>query len=88
MLVGTTKDQGLYNKLSAAVHSGALAAGTLPQHNTIQYSTLDSCRIVMKPEFCRHCFTKYSVIGRFNEFRLEEAQVFHAGGRDRNDEAC
>ena len=35
MQVGTTKDQGLYNKPSAAVHSGALAAGTLPQYNTI-----------------------------------------------------
>ena len=33
--VGTTKDQGLYNKPSAAVHLGALAAGTLPQYNTI-----------------------------------------------------
>ena len=32
--VGTTKDQGLYNKPSAAVHPGALAAGTLPQYNT------------------------------------------------------
>ena len=31
----TTKDQGLYNKPSAAVHPGALAAGTLPQYNTI-----------------------------------------------------
>ena len=30
--VGTTKDQGLYNKPSAAVHPGALAAGTLPQY--------------------------------------------------------
>ena len=30
MQVGTTKDQGLYNKSSAAVHSGALAARTLP----------------------------------------------------------
>ena len=27
--VGTTKDQGLYNNPSAAVHPGALAAGTL-----------------------------------------------------------
>ena len=35
MQVGTTKDQGLYNKLSATVHPGALAAGTLPQYNTI-----------------------------------------------------
>ena len=35
MQVGTTKDQGLYNKPSVAVHPGALAAGTLPQCNTI-----------------------------------------------------
>ena len=35
MQVGTTKDQGLYNKPSATVHPGALAAGTLPQYNTI-----------------------------------------------------
>ena len=32
MQVGMTKDQGLYNKPSAAVHPGALAAGTLPQY--------------------------------------------------------
>ena len=32
MQVGTTKDQGLYNKPSAAVHPGALAAGTLPHY--------------------------------------------------------
>ena len=37
--VGRTKDQGLYNKPSAAVHPGALAAGTLPQYNTIKYNT-------------------------------------------------
>ena len=35
MQVGTTKDQGLYNKSSVAVHPGALAAGTLPQYNTV-----------------------------------------------------
>ena len=35
MQVGTTKDQVLYNKPSAAVHPGALAAGTLPQYNTM-----------------------------------------------------
>ena len=41
MQVGTTKDQGLYNKPSAAVHRGALAAVTLPRYNTIQqYSKL------------------------------------------------
>ena len=33
MQVGTTKDQGLYNKPSAAVNPGALAVGTLPQYN-------------------------------------------------------
>ena len=38
MLVGTAKDQGLYNKPSAAVHPGTLAAGSLPQYNTMQYS--------------------------------------------------
>ena len=36
MQVGTTKDQGLYNKPSAAVHRGALAAGILPQCDIIQ----------------------------------------------------
>ena len=34
MQVGTTKDQGLYNKPLAAVHPGALVAGTLLQYNT------------------------------------------------------
>ena len=33
MQVGTTKDQVLYTKPSAAVHPGALASGTLPQYN-------------------------------------------------------
>ena len=37
MEVGTTEDQGLYNEPSAAVHPGALAAGTLPQYNTIPH---------------------------------------------------
>ena len=35
--VGTTKDQGLYNKPSAAVHPEALAAATLPQYNKIMF---------------------------------------------------
>ena len=35
MQVGTTKDHGLYNKPSTAVYPGELAAGTLPQYNTI-----------------------------------------------------
>ena len=38
--VGTTKDRGLYNKPSAAVHPGALAAETLPQHSTVHPSVL------------------------------------------------
>ena len=42
MQVGTTKDQGLYNKSSAAVHPGALAAETLPQYNTIQQKQIDN----------------------------------------------
>ena len=38
MQVGTSKDQGLYNKPSAAVHPGALATGypTTIQYNTVQ----------------------------------------------------
>ena len=32
---GTNKDQGLHNKPQATVHRGALAAGTLPQYNTL-----------------------------------------------------
>ena len=39
MQVGTTKDQGLYNKPSAAVRPGPLATGTLPQYSTIQMPT-------------------------------------------------
>ena len=35
MQVGTTKDRGLCNKPSAAVHPVILTAGTLPQYNTI-----------------------------------------------------
>ena len=37
MQVGTTRDQGLYNKPSAAVHPGALAAGTLSQYSKSLY---------------------------------------------------
>ena len=33
--VGKTKDQGLYSKPSAAVHLGALTAGTLTLYNTV-----------------------------------------------------
>ena len=37
MQVGKTKDRGLYNKSSAVVHPGALAAGTLPHIMTVQF---------------------------------------------------
>ena len=53
MQVGKTKDQGLYNKPSAAVHPGALAAGTLPQYNTIHLRsrrlTYDGSTQIFKP---------------------------------------
>ena len=44
MQVGTTKDQGLYNKPSAAVHPGALAAGTLPQYSNVTNRVHKSCQ--------------------------------------------
>ena len=47
-----TKDQGLYNKPSAAVHPGALAAGTLPQYNKMslkyQYMAMPETEQVVK----------------------------------------
>ena len=49
MQVGTTKDQGLYNKPSAAVHPRALATGALPQYNTIQYVCVCVCVCVVSP---------------------------------------
>ena len=36
MQVGTTKDQGLFSKPSAALHPGALAAGTLPPYKLVE----------------------------------------------------
>ena len=43
MQVGTTKDQGLYNKPSAAVHPGALAAGTLTYIHTYIHAYIPLC---------------------------------------------
>ena len=64
MKVGTTKEQGLYNKPSAAVHPGALAAGSLPQYNTTLPCTLSlktlnfsKTRIFM----CSICYRKLAV---------------------------
>ena len=50
MQVGMTKYQSLYNKPLTAVHPGALAAGILPQYNTIQYNTIIVCTIEMQSE--------------------------------------
>ena len=41
MQVGMTKYQSLYNKPLTAVHPGALAAGILPQYNTIIVCTIE-----------------------------------------------
>ena len=43
MQVGKSKDEGLNNKPSAAVHPGALAAGTRPQDNTIAWEVAYCC---------------------------------------------
>ena len=48
MQVGRTKEQGLYNKPSAAVHPGALAAGTLLQYNTNNFSNSSLYKILVQ----------------------------------------
>ena len=53
MQVGKTKDQGLYNKPSAAVHPGALAAGTLPQYNTVLRTGATGFHIISFPLYDR-----------------------------------
>ena len=56
MQVGTTEDQGLYNKPSAAVHPVALAAGTLPQYSTIQYVySFVSCHSLLPSPLFKYC---------------------------------
>ena len=50
MQVGTTKDQSLYNKPSAAEHPGALAARTVPQYNTIR--SVIGCQIAVSWPLC------------------------------------
>ena len=59
MQVGTTKDQGLYNKPLAAVRPGALTAGTVPQYNTNVV-----CNIVKQHEHS-DCNTKGSAEKNF-----------------------
>ena len=52
MQVGTTKDQGLYSKPSAAVHPGALAAGTLPQYNTTALGAILLDKLLHRQSMC------------------------------------
>ena len=61
MQVGTTEDQGLYNKPSAAVDPWALAAGTLPQYNnnTVIVRTVTLKGRYLEPldrRILSHCF--------------------------------
>ena len=53
MQVGMIKDQGSYNWPSAAVHPGALAAGTLPRYSTTGYTELKIGESFFKPN-CQH----------------------------------
>ena len=90
MQVGTTKDQSLYNKPSAAVHPGALTAGTLPQYNTIQ-SWLGECFYVICasflfcPVFIPECLDKEMLLiamdlsntCHYNLFFYSKAKQYH-----------
>ena len=58
MQVGTTKDQDLYKRPSAAVHPGALVARTVPQYNTIQLG------MVIRPVPCIQK-TQVSISGKY-----------------------
>ena len=51
MQAGKTKDQGSYNEPSAAVHSGALAAGTLLRYNTYSLKVI----LIFNPYFIGTC---------------------------------
>ena len=66
MQVGTTKDQGLYNKPSAAVHPVALATGTLPQRNTIQLPSINLFFFSSRPKqdeiFGENCNIKMTAV--------------------------
>ena len=68
--VGTTKDQGLYNKLPAAVHPGALAAGTLPQYNTkVTLSAIQNYGTRWR-RWLRHCSRSRKVAGSIPKWYL------------------
>ena len=66
MQVGKTKDQGLYNKPSAAVHPGELTAGTLLQYSTIPQDSIMNTYCILSvssfiwPFFKQRYFRYYS----------------------------
>ena len=97
MQVGTTKDQGLYNKPSAAVHPGALAAGTLLQYNIInKQKQVETRSTAIHPNLIRtipshgrisvrYFVTKYNIdfagVENFNR-RIWQQTPFVRGKRD------
>ena len=71
MQVGATKDQSLYNKPSAAVHPGALAAGTLTQYNTILLPTSE-CQNLSKAI----CSSPISQEQRYQQFLHQNICIY------------
>ena len=74
MQVGTTKDQGLYNKPSTAVHPRTLGAGTVPQYNT----TWNTCSythyvnvLQSRNKYAINCFSA----ANFKQIHIEERLV-------------
>ena len=76
MQVGTTKDQGLYNKPSAAVHPGALAAGTLAQYNTVSPRTRQLLTCTIISVFVSLCMCVYDETF-FSKTRMNELKSVH-----------
>ena len=58
-----TKDQGLYSKPSAAVHPGALAAGTIPKYDTIKRRKADWIDHVLRS----NCILKHTSEGNIEK---------------------
>ena len=61
--VGTTKDRGLYNKPSVAVHPGALVAGTC--HNTIRYASsfIKDWHVTEEVSCSEHRYIRFALTG-------------------------
>ena len=74
MQVGTTKDQGLYNKPSAAVHPGALAAGTLPQYNTRHKKSLEKDKILSCNSGVKEIFASLGLNQKFSSVSLTNSK--------------